>query len=182
VQLAGPQHQWVVLGSFIPLLYSGTLIALLFGLKDFLTLTLVSHNYFPRRALILEDHLLHQKILRISLDNFSRPLRSSPYNFVSPTSPYGWLLTLVIHTIIPRRSCYYKMPRNTLHFPRILWVYCLAVLSAWKTLRLIPHIYRGSVYPDCSCVSQKFLRNTFWSSENPLQLVALEILACLHYG
>ena len=36
VWLTGPRRHWVVLGSFIPRLYSGTLISLLFGLNDFL--------------------------------------------------------------------------------------------------------------------------------------------------
>ena len=35
VRLTGPHRHWVVLGSFIPRLYSRTLISLLFGLKDF---------------------------------------------------------------------------------------------------------------------------------------------------
>ena len=46
VWLTGPRRQWVVLGSFIPHLYSGTLISLLFGLKILLTLTLGSRNHF----------------------------------------------------------------------------------------------------------------------------------------
>ena len=35
VCLTGSRRHWVVLGSFIPRLYSGTLISLLFGLNDF---------------------------------------------------------------------------------------------------------------------------------------------------
>jgi hypothetical protein len=35
-----------------------------------LTLTLGSRNYFSRRALILEDHLLRQKIREITFDDF----------------------------------------------------------------------------------------------------------------
>ena len=35
VWLTGPRRHWVVLGSFTPCLYSGTLISLLFGLNDF---------------------------------------------------------------------------------------------------------------------------------------------------
>ena len=35
VWLTGPRRHWVVLGSFIPRLYSGILISLLFGLNEF---------------------------------------------------------------------------------------------------------------------------------------------------
>ena len=35
VWLTGPRRHWVILGSFTPRLYSGTLISLLFGLNDF---------------------------------------------------------------------------------------------------------------------------------------------------
>ena len=45
VRPMGPRRHWVVLGSFIPRLYSGTLISLLFGLKILLTLTLGSRDH-----------------------------------------------------------------------------------------------------------------------------------------
>ena len=35
VCLTGPRHHWVVLGSFTPHLYSGTLVSLPFGLNEF---------------------------------------------------------------------------------------------------------------------------------------------------
>src|SRR3990170_2319002 len=59
----------VVLGSFIPRLYSGTLISRLFGLKILLTLTLGSRNHFlPESPIIPDDRLLRQRILQILLD------------------------------------------------------------------------------------------------------------------
>src|SRR3990170_7483400 len=45
VWLTGPHRQWMGLGSFIPLLYSGILISLLFRLKILLTLTLGSRDH-----------------------------------------------------------------------------------------------------------------------------------------
>jgi hypothetical protein len=52
-----------------------------------------------------------------------------------------WISAYTCHSlIITRRSCCYKMPRNILRCPENPLSYCLAVLSAWKPLRLIPHI------------------------------------------
>jgi hypothetical protein len=48
------------------------------------------------------------------------------------------------------------MPRNILRCSENPLSCCLAVHSAWKTLRLNPHSCRGSVHPNCSCVSQNF--------------------------
>ena len=45
VWLTGPRRQWVVLGSFIPLPYSGILFSLLFELNILLTLTLGSRDH-----------------------------------------------------------------------------------------------------------------------------------------
>src|SRR3989337_1664707 len=69
VWLTGPRRQWAVLGSFIPRLYSGTLISRLFGLKILLTLTLGSRNHFiPESPFPSDDRLLRQKIMQILLD------------------------------------------------------------------------------------------------------------------
>ena len=69
VWLTGPRHHWVVLGSFIPRLYSRTLISHLFGLNILLTLTLGSRTHFlSERPDIIDDRLLRQKILQILLD------------------------------------------------------------------------------------------------------------------
>ena len=46
------------------------------------------------------------------------------------------------------------MPRNILRCPKNPLSYCIAVLFAWKTLRLTPHNCRGSVHPNCPCASQ----------------------------
>ena len=62
-----------------------------------LTLTLGSRNYFFRRALIPEDHLLRQKILRISLDIFPRPLCSLPLQF-TPTDISLWISACTCHS------------------------------------------------------------------------------------
>ena len=43
--LTGPRRHWVVLGSFTPRLYCGTLISLLFGLNGFANSTLGSRDH-----------------------------------------------------------------------------------------------------------------------------------------
>ena len=119
-----------------------------------LTLTLGSRNYFSRRALIPEDHLLRQKILRISLDIFPRPLCSSPLQFTT-TDISIWIYACTCHShdhfssllLLQDASRYPPI------VPRIFWVYCRAVLFLMKTLMVFPHIYRGSVLINCSCVS-----------------------------
>ena len=59
VRLTGPRRHWVVLGSFTPRLYSGTLITLPFGLNILLTLTLDSRTHFlPESRDIIDDRLL----------------------------------------------------------------------------------------------------------------------------
>jgi len=93
VCLTGPRRHWVVLGSFIPRLYSGTLNSLLFGLKILLTLTLGSRNHFlPESPFTADDRLLRQKILQILLDVFPRPLCPLPLHF-STTDKSPWIAT-----------------------------------------------------------------------------------------
>ena len=58
----------------------------------------------------------------------------------------------------------------------------LQFLAAWIPLRIISRTYRVSTHPQLMHVCHKSLRNTIRSSKNPEQLIALEILACLHYG
>ena len=93
VWLTGPRRHWVVLGSFIPRLYSGTLISRLFGLGILLTLTLGSRaHFFPESPDIIDDHLLRQKILQILLDVFPRPLCPLPLHFPT-TDKSPWIAT-----------------------------------------------------------------------------------------
>ena len=66
--------------------------------------------------------------------------------------------------------------------PRILRAYCLAVLCCMNTptdnYSRLPSIRSSPVV----LVFHKSLQNNIRSSENPLEPLALEILACLHYG
>ena len=120
-----------------------------------LTLTLGSRNYFSRRALIPEDHLLRQKILRISLDIFPRPLCSSPLQFTA-TDISLWISACTCHSLdhslllllLQHASRDSLLSRESFEFTVLQFYF------AWKPLRVFPHIYRGSVLLNCSCVSQ----------------------------
>ena len=82
VWLTGPRRHWVVLGSFIPHLYSGTLISLLFGLNDFTNSDIrISLSFSPGEPLIIDDRLLHQKIPKTLYDVL---LRLSAIAFAIP--------------------------------------------------------------------------------------------------
>ena len=82
VRLPGPRRHWVVLGSFIPRLYSRTLFSRLFGLNILLSLTLGSRTHFlPKSPFSPDDRLLHQKILKILFDVSPKPLCPSPLQF-----------------------------------------------------------------------------------------------------
>ena len=120
-----------------------------------LTLTLGSRNYFSRRALIPEDHLLRQKILRISLDIFPRPLCSSPLQFTA-TDISLWISACTCYShdhfssllLLQDASNCSLLSRESFEFTVLQFYF------AWKPLRVFPHIYRGSVLLNCSCVSQ----------------------------
>ena len=87
VWLTGPRHRWVVLGSFIPRLYSRTLSSRLVGLNILLTLTLGSRTHFlPESPNITDDRLLRQKILQILLD-VSRDTVSTALQFLTTDNP-----------------------------------------------------------------------------------------------
>jgi len=62
VRPMGPHRHWVVIGSFTPRLYSGTLSSLLFGLNDFAknkTNFRFSKVLSPGEPLTSDDRLLH---------------------------------------------------------------------------------------------------------------------------
>ena len=147
-----------------------------------LTLTLGSHNYFSRRALIPEDHLLRQKILRISLDIFLRPLCSSPLQFTAPDI-FLWISACTCHSLdhssslllLQDASRYSPLSRESFEFTVLQFYF------AWKPLRFFLTFIKDPCFSIVH-VSHKILWNTFRTFENPLQRVILEILACLHYG
>jgi len=70
VWLTGPRRQWVVLGYFIPLRYSGTLNPLLFRLVFLLTLTLGSRNHIQPKSRIIcnRSFQYYHVLLTLSFD------------------------------------------------------------------------------------------------------------------
>ena len=92
VWLTGPRRHWVVVGYFIPRLYSGTLISLLFGLNDFAenkTNFRFSKILSPGEALTPDDRLLDQKIPKILAEVLSRLCAHFFCNSLPLINPYG---------------------------------------------------------------------------------------------
>ena len=120
-----------------------------------LTLTLGSRNYFSWRALVPENHLLRQKILRISLNIFSRPLCSSPLQFTA-TDISLWISACTCYShdhfssllLLQDTSNYSPLSRESFEFTVLRFYF------TWKPLWFFPHIYREFVILNCSCVSQ----------------------------
>ena len=85
-----PRRHWVVLGSFTPCLYSGTLISLLFGLNDFTKSNIrISLSLSPGEPLITDDRLLHLKTLKILSADNPRTCVHRFYNSLSSMNSYG---------------------------------------------------------------------------------------------
>ena len=103
----------------------------------------ISLSLSPGEHHITDDRLLHQKTLKILSAVNPRTCAHRLCNSLPPIYPYGYLCAFVILMIVPRRSCCYKMPRNTLHCPENPLSYCLAVLFHMKTLMVISsHLLR----------------------------------------
>ena len=159
----------MVLGSFTPYLYSGTLLSHPFGLKNLLTLTLGSRGYF------LPESLSSQKITRFT----RRSRRCSPINFRDPMWPLPWsspppIILVDSYTsllFIPSFSGalvitrYPEMPRC----PGNPCVYCLA--TSFHTADNSSHLPRIRSSP-VDNVILKLPWNTIWSPVNPLQPTA----------
>jgi hypothetical protein len=162
--LRAHDYTWMGLGSFIPLLYSGTLISLLFGLKILLTLTLGSRNHFvPESPFAPDDRLLHQKILKIPFDVFLRPLCRS------------YILSQLLLLL-------QDAPKYSPMFRESFVPTALQFLVAWIHLWTITHPHWGIRSSPVVRVIPKIIWNTIWSPESPLQPIALKSLVCLHYG
>ena len=148
-----------------------------------LTITLGSRNYFSRRALMPEDHLLRQKILRISLDIFPETLvliafaihyhRCIPMDIYMHLSfSWSFLVALVVTRCL---EISFDCPENPLSLLSCSFISHENPYGFFLTF--IEDPFFSIVH-----VSHQILRNTFRFFKNPLQPVILEILACLHYG
>jgi len=146
-----------------------------------LTLTLGSRNYFSRRALIPEDHLLRQKILRISLDIFPRPLCSSPSQS-TVTDISLWVSACTCHSLdhssslllLQDASRYSLLSRESFEFTVLQFYF------AWKPLRFFsPHLSRIRSSQLFMCLT-KFFGILFDLSKILCSLLFLKFLpACI---
>jgi hypothetical protein len=178
----GPQHQWVVLGSFIPLLYSGTLISLLFGLKDFT-------NSDSRFSQILLSESPHARRSPASSEDSEDTHRCYPepfmlIAFVIPTTDISlWMTTYNCHSH-DHSSSLLLLQDTSKYSPLSQKSFELLPCSSLRMKNLTvnsSHLSRIRSSQLFVCLA-KILRSAIRYSKNPQQPVALEILVCLHYG
>jgi hypothetical protein len=95
----------------------------------------------------------HQKtpkiLLEVSRDHFAHCFCKFPTTGKSP-----WITSLLFVSSFPVTPLYTRYPEILLVNPGILWAYRRAASFA---LRIIPHIYRGSVHPQLIGCSAKYL-------------------------
>src|SRR6187399_2273823 len=136
----------------------------------------ISLSLSPGEHLMTDDRLLHLKTLKILSAVNPRTCVHRLCNSLPPIYPYGYLHALAILMIIPRRSCYYKMPQNILRCPENP----LGLLSCSFISHENPYGYFLTFLEDpffsIVRVSHNILRNTFRFFENPMHHVTLEIL------
>ena len=142
----------------------------------------ISLSFSPGEPLIIDDHLLHQKIPKILYDVLSRLCAIAfaiPYHRNITMDKYIHLTFLLL---FPVDLVITRYPEILSIDPRILCAYCLAVLCHMNTpSNKYSHLSNIRSSPVVH-VFHKSIQNTIRSSENPLEPLALEILACLHYG
>ena len=145
-----------------------------------LTLTLGSRNYFLPES--PNDRVLHQKILKILFDAFTRPLCSLSFQFPA-TEISIWITTytcrsynhsLLLLLLQISSNCSPTFKNSLCH---CLTYFCRTSTPTnnWSHLSriwsfLVVHVFH------------KILRSTIRFSENPQQPIAPEFLASLHYG
>ena len=144
--LTGPHRKWVVLGSFTPHLYSGTLLSYPFGLKILLTLTLGSRDYFlPESPSFQMITWFTRRCWRYSPINSWDPMCPSPLQFPA-TDKFVWITTYAFRSSI--QSQWLLLLQDTPKYsPMFRESFVPAVLQRLFTPRIIPHACRGSVHP-----------------------------------
>ena len=148
-----------------------------------LTPTLGSRNYFhPESPLLQMIACCTRRFQRYS-SIFSRDL--VPVAFAIPyhrNIPMDKCLHLSLLLLFPIDLVITRYPEILSIVPRISCAYCLAVLCHMNTpMDNSSHLLSIRSSPVVR-MFHKGLQNTIRSSKNTQQLIALEILACLHFG
>ena len=158
----GPRRHWVVFGSFIPRLYSGTLISLLFGLNDF------QKSNFRFSKTLSPGEPLQSRWSPTAPEDFEDTLRFSletlcPLLLQFPSTE----ISLWINTYTCRAYFYSQSILLLQDTPRIFCAYCLGVLCHLNTPKNnFSHFLSIRSSPVVQ-VFHKSLWNTIQSSENP---------------
>ena len=184
VCLMGTRRHWVVVGSFTPrpLLWDSDLSSI--RVKwSLLNLTLGSRYHFhPESPLLLMIVCCTRRPWRYS------PLLTRELVFIAfaiPLPPQtlmdNYLQLLFLHSS-PVGLVITRYPEKLVVVSIMPWTCCLGVLCHLNTPTVNSCTYRVSAHPPVVHVFHNGLRNTIWSSENPEQPIALEILAFLNCG
>ena len=129
VRLTGPRRHWVVLESFIPCLYSGTLISLLFGLNDFAKKTnfRFSKDFLPESPFIPDDGLIHQKTPKLLYDVIPITCAHRICNSLPSSTPMDNHIHLPFLHSSPVALVITRYPKYLSLFRESFCAYCLAV-------------------------------------------------------
>ena len=145
-------------------------------------LTLGSRKYFLPESPSLQMIACCTRKYRSYSTMFSRVLVPSHLRFPSTINPYENCIHLPFIQSFPVDLVITRCPEILCVVPRILWAHCLAVLYHMNTpSNKYSHLSSIRSSPVVH-VLHKSLQNNIRSSENPLEPLALEILACSHYG
>ena len=180
----GPRRHWVVLGSFIPwpILWDSDISSI--RVKwILLNLTLGSRDHFPPESpFIPDDRLLHVKTLKILSAVNPRTCVHRVCNSLPPSTLMDNYLKLLFFHSSPVCLVMTRYSETLVVLSIILELTALLFYVNWMPKRIILRTCRVSVRPKLFMCFTKIHSNTIRSSENPEQPIALEILACLHYG
>ena len=183
VWLTGPRRHWVVVGSFIPqpILWDCDISSI--RVKwILLNLTLASRYHFhPESPLLQMIVCCTRRIRRYSL-MFSWDFMASLLQFPSIDKPL-WITTYTRHSY--NASQLILLLQDTLKFSLLFResfeLTALLFFATWIPLWIISSTHRIFSHPQLIHVFHKSLQNTIWTSKNTQQLIALEVLAYLHY-
>ena len=150
VRLTAPRRHWVVLGSFIPRLYSGTPISLLFGLNNFLlNLTLGSRDHFHPESTLLPMIVCCTRSFRRCYSMFYQDTCAHRLCKFTTTETSLWIATYSCHPYLHSRLL--LLVQDTLnYFPLFRESFvptALQFLPHEYPLRIIPRTYRLTALP-----------------------------------
>ena len=178
----GPTSQLGGIRIFFFAPYSGTLISLLFRVKDFANYnSRFSWQLLPECPSLPMISWFTRRFQRYSPINSRDSMCSLPLQ--SPTTDKSvWIITYTFRSSI--KSQWLLLLQDTSkYYPMFRESFVPAVLQRLSTPQIIPHAYRGCIHPELFTRFPKFLEILSVLSRILCSVVLFEILlTCLHYG